>query len=197
MVSLHLTGDALWERMDRAVENVRKRLEKAAGTLENAGVPYAVLGGNAVRVWVAQVDEAAVRTTRDVDILLRREDLPAATTALQAVGFVHRRNAGIDMFLDGPDAKARDAVHVVFARERVRDADLLPTPDVDESTVAEGFRVVTLDALVLMKLTSFRDKDRTHLRDMLELDLINAAWYDRLPQDLAERLRELVDNPDG
>lgn len=76
MTTFHLTGDALWERMERAVEKVRERLERAAVALEAAGVPYAVAGGNAVRTWVAQADEAAVRTTRDVDILLRRSDLP-------------------------------------------------------------------------------------------------------------------------
>ena len=78
MTSFTLTGDALWERMDRAVEKVRQRLELTARTLESAGIPHAIVGGNAVRAWVAQVDEAAVRTTRDVDILIRRSDLPAA-----------------------------------------------------------------------------------------------------------------------
>jgi hypothetical protein len=37
------------------------------------------------------------------------------------------------MFLDGPDAKARDAVHLVFACERVRPEYVLPAPDVFES----------------------------------------------------------------
>ena len=197
MVSFHLTGDALWDRMDRAVENVRRRLERAAGALERAGIPYAVSGGNAVRAWVAQADEAAVRTTRDVDILLRRDDLPVATEALEAEGFVHRHSAGIDMFLDGPDAKARDAVHVLFAGEKVRDSYLVPTPDVDEFEYSDDFRVLTLEALVRMKLTSFRDKDRMHLRDMIDVELIDASWRDRFPPEFAARLQELLDNPDG
>jgi hypothetical protein len=183
--------------MDRAVENVRRRLERAAGALERAGIPYAVSGGNAVRAWVAQADEAAVRTTRDVDILLRRDDLPVATEALEAEGFVHRHSAGIDMFLDGPDAKARDAVHVLFAGEKVRDSYLVPTPDVDEFEYSDDFRVLTLEALVRMKLTSFRDKDRMHLRDMIDVELIDASWRDRFPPEFAARLQELLDNPDG
>ena len=115
MVEFHLTGQALWDRMNRAVEKVQERLEKTARTLESAGIPYAIIGGNAVRAWVAQADEGAVRTTRDVDILLRREDLPAAIAAMEAAGFVYRHSAGIDMFLDDPDAKARDAVHILLA----------------------------------------------------------------------------------
>ena len=113
-------GEISWERMTRAVERVRERMIRAARALDAAHVPYAIGGGNAVAAWVSRVDEAAVRYTQDVDILLRRSDLVAATTALEAAGFVHRHTAGLDMFLDGAEAKARDAVHIVFADEHVR-----------------------------------------------------------------------------
>src|SRR3954462_8310486 len=102
------------DRMVSAVEKVRQRLLRATGALAAARVPYAVAGGNAVAAWVSRVDEAAVRNTRDVDILLRRTDLDAARTALEQVGFVYRHAGGIDMFLDGAEGKARDAVHIVF-----------------------------------------------------------------------------------
>jgi len=197
MVSFHLTGDALWQRMERAVQKVRERLERTAATLEQAGIPYAIIGGNAVRAWVAQADEAAVRTTRDVDILLRRSDWPAAVAAMEAAGFVHRRVARIDMFLDGPGSKARDAVHVLFAGEKVRQDDPVPAPDVSEAEEIQHHRTLRLDALVRMKLTSFRDKDRMHLRDMIDVELIDDSWCERLPTELAERLQELIDNPDG
>ncbi len=48
-----------------------------------------------------------------------------------------------------------------------------------------------------MKLTSFRDKDRVHLRDLLEVGLLDATWLPRLPEVLRERLQELIDTPDG
>jgi hypothetical protein len=48
-----------------------------------------------------------------------------------------------------------------------------------------------------MKLTSFRDKDRTHLRDLLDVGLIDASWCSRLPPDLAARLQQLLDDPHG
>src|SRR5579872_249129 len=94
--------DFSWERMIRAVEKVRERLLRATAALDAAGVPYAVVGGNAVAAWVSRVDESAVRNTQDVDILLRREDLERAKSALAAAGFVYRHAAGIDFFLDGP-----------------------------------------------------------------------------------------------
>jgi hypothetical protein len=146
---------------------------------------------------VAQADEAAVRTTRDVDILLRRSDFNSAVAALERVGFVYRQAKGLDMFLDGPDAKARDAVHVLFAGEKVRADDPFPAPDVTESEDIQSYRTVRLEALVRMKLTSYHDKDRMHLRDMIDVELVDESWCNRLPPPLALRLRELLENPGG
>ena len=186
-----------WERMSNAVEKVRLRLMRAAHALAQASVPYAVADGNAVAAWVSRVDEAAVRNTQDVDILLRRSDLPAARAALEQAGFVYRHAAGMDMFLDGTGAKARDSVHVVFAKEKVRPDYVTPAPDVSDSEDAEAFRLLTLDALVRMKLTSFRDKDRVHVRDLMAVGLVNDSWLDRVPAPLRSRLQELLDNPEG
>jgi hypothetical protein len=190
-------GEVSWERMIRAVEKVRDRLRRATAALNKAGVPYAVAGGNAVAAWVSRVDEAAVRNTQNVDILLRRADLPAATAALAAAGFIYRHVKSLDIFLDGENASARDAVHVLFAGEKVRPESPVPSPDVSESEETDAFRLVTLEALVRMKLAAFRDKDRTHLRDLIEVGLINADWCNRLPAPLDARLKELIDNPEG
>jgi hypothetical protein len=186
-----------WERVARAVEAVRLRLKRATEALNQAEVAYAVVGGNAVAEWVGRVDQAAVRVTPDVDILLRRADLDAAKAALTPAGFVHRHSAGIDVFLDGPNATVRDAVRVVIANELVRKDYQLPAPDVTESESAATFRVLTLEALVRMKLTSFRHKDRMHLRDMIEVGLIDATWPDRFQSGLGSRLQAVLDDPDG
>lgn len=196
-VSVPQFGRVSWERMIRAVKKVRERLRRAVAALESAGVPYAVAGGNAVAAWVSRVDEAAVRNTQDVDLLLRRADLPAAIAAMTQAGFVHRHVAGIEMFLDGPKAGVRDAVHLVFAAEKVRPEYPAPAPDVAESEATGPFRLLTLDALVRMKLTSFRDKDRTHLRDLIDVSLVNASWVPQLPPELGARLQSLLDNPEG
>lgn len=190
-------GEFSLERMVRAVEKVRERLMRAAAALEGAGIPYAITGGNAVAAWVSRIDEAAVRNTQDVDLLVRRCDIDRISSALEAAGFVHRRSAGIDMFLDGPGAKARDAVHILFAGEKVRPEYAYPTTDVEPADRASGYRVVALDSLVRMKLTSYRRKDQVHLLDMLDVGLIDATWLARLPSDLAARLKELIDNPNG
>ena len=190
-------GKDILERMVLAVERVRERLLRATAALEAAGIPYAVAGGNAVAAWVASIDPAAVRNTQYVDILLRRDELDAAANALATAGFVRRHVAGIDVFLDGPDAKARDAVHVVPAGEKIRPEYVVPSARVDEVERPDPrFRVLSLESLVRMKLTSFRRKDQVHILDMLGVGLIDQSWVRKFPPELGARLQHLIDTPE-
>jgi len=185
------------DRVCSAVQKVRDRLFRAAAALDGAGVRYAVVGGNAVALWVSRVDDSAVRATQDVDILVRRSDFAASRAALEAAGFIYRHSSSIDMFLDGPGAKARDGVHLLYANERVRPDQTMLNPDVDESERADRFTVVALAGLVRLKLSSFRDKDRTHLRDLIGVGLLGARDVAGLDPVLAERLQGLLDTPEG
>ncbi len=189
--------DFSWKRMIEAVEAVRERACRAAAALEQAKIPYAIAGGNAVAAWVARVDRAAVRNTQDVDILVRRSDIDAVKVALEAVGFEHHELMGVDCFIDVPDGSPRDAVHLLYAGEKVRETYPVPSADVTEVETADDYDVVTLEALVRMKLNSFRRKDQVHLLDMIGVGLIDATWPSRLIPEHAERLQQLLDDPDG
>lgn len=195
-MNTHVVTPAAWERTATAVEKVRERLRRAAAALEAANIPYAVADGNAVAAWVGEVDEAAVRNTQDVELLLRRDDLQRAKLAFAAAGFVYRHSASIDMFLDGPDAKARDAVYIVFANEKVRPDYTQAAPDVDETKPTATFRVLDLPALLRMKLTSHRRKDQVHVLELIGVGLVDQSWIAQLPPELGARLQELFDNPD-
>ncbi len=186
-----------WERALMAAEKVKERLRRATRALDAAGVPYAVAGGNAVAEWVGRIDEEAVRNTRDVDLLVRRADLPAARAALEATGFVYHHLLDIDTFIDGPQGKPSAGIHILFAGEKVRRDDEHTLPDIDESERAVEFQVATLEALVRMKLIAWRDKDRTHLRDMIGVGLVDATWPARFPAPLGDRLQRLLDDPNG
>lgn len=192
-LSLPRLRDDTMDRVVQSIERVQERVRRLSEAMAPTGIPYAVIGGNAVGYWVAQVNEAAVRFTRDVDVLIRREDLPSVTKAMEAAGFRYRHVRGIDMFLDGPQTKVADAVHLLFAGEKVRPTDLVATPSVDESIPGNGYQVLGLEALVRMKLTSFRLKDQTHLDDMLQVGLIDASLKARLPAGLAERFQQMLD----
>jgi Uncharacterised nucleotidyltransferase len=194
------TVTMVWEvldRMERAVAKVRDRLLRATAALNQAGIPYAVVGGHAVASWVTTVDEGAVRNTRDIDLLVRREDLAVITAALERAGFLRAEVLDITMFLDGPGAKPSESIHLLFAGEKVRAEHPLPAPGLTTIDDPAGFRVITLEALVHMKLLSNRDKDRTHVRDLIGVGLIDRGWLDKLPPVLAERLRGILDTPDA
>ena len=190
-------GEDVLERMVSAVEKVRERLRRATAALDAAGISYAVIGGNAVAAWVSKVDPGAARNTVDVDLMLNRSDLEAATAALSKAGFVYQDLLGVAMFLDGPDGRPRDAVHILYAGEKVRAHYAAAAPNIALTDDHEAYKLLALEPLVQMKLTSFRDKDRTHLRDLIEVGLIDRAWLSRLQPELALRLQELLDNPDG
>jgi hypothetical protein len=196
MVEFSITGEELWDRMERAVEKVNERLRKTVKILEAAQVPYAVVGGHAVRAWVAQVDEAALRTTQDVDILVRPADLPAMISAMTAAGFHHRQTTGLDMFVEQPNASARDAVHVLLVGN-VEKPGSEPNPDIEPWVQTNDLRAIALETLVRMKLNAYRDKDRVHLRDMISLGLIDQSWLERYPEHLRSRLEQLLNDPDG
>lgn len=179
-----------------AAEKVRERLARSTAALEKAGVRYAVVGGNAVAEWVGRIDEDAVRNTRDVDILIRRGDLPAAQAALAPAGFIYCQSLGVDMFLDGPDGRPTSAVRLLFEGSAVRAGTAAIAPEVGDSEPGTGFQVVSLEALVRMKLTSFRLIDRVHLHDLIGVGQIDHSWPSRFPAVLAARLQELLDNPE-
>lgn len=190
-------GFDVLDRIEQAVAMVKERLKRAVTALEARRIPYAVVGGHAVAAWVSRIDPAAVRTTVDVDLLVPRADFEDVKTALEGVGFIHSFTFGIDIFVDGPNGKAREAVRILFAGERVKPQDAVSAPDLSGTETFDGYRIMDLDRLIVMKLTAFRDKDRTHLRDMIDVGLIDASTLPRLPEAVRGRLQQLLDNPDG
>ena len=75
---------------------------------------------------------------------------------------------------------------------RGRDVDQAPERTSGDAE-GEGYHVIGLEALIRMKLTSFRLKDQTHLDDMLRVGLIDASLKERLPAELAERFQTILD----
>lgn len=175
-----------------AVDRVEKRLRKVAAALDAAGVAYAVIGGNAVASWVGRVDPAATRATKDVDVLVRRADLDRVSRALTGLGFLRQDLRDLTLFIDPEEPSKRSGVHLVWAGERVRPSYPAAAPDVNEGVRdPEGFLVLDLPALVRMKLTSFRDIDRVHIADLLEVGLIDARVRASLPPELSARLGQV------
>ena len=115
-----------------AMEDVDRRLRRICRAFSESGVPFALVGGQAVAIWVAQKDPAAVRTTKDVDVLLHRDDLPKAKAAARKAEFDYCEIVGVGMFLERDDPSPRKAVHLIWSSEKVRPEYELPSPTVEE-----------------------------------------------------------------
>lgn len=176
-----------------AVEDVAQRMVRIVTALDAEHVPFALVGGQAVALWVATKDPAAVRTTKDVDILVRRQDLPLVRKAALSIGMEYFEVLGVGMLLERDDPNPRSAVHLLWSGEKVRPEYPFPSPNVDEIEPLEpGKPVVSLLGLVRMKLMANRDHDRVHLRDMIDVDLVKREMVVDLPAELAAKLDKLL-----
>ncbi|HEY7387384.1 MAG TPA: hypothetical protein VH640_02670 [Bryobacteraceae bacterium] len=158
--------------------------------LSAAGIDYRVVGGLATYLYVEEAEPDAGRLTRDIDIAVRREDLERIAQAVKPFGLEYRDAAGVDM-LSRTGESVRRAVHLVFSREKVRPHYPEPVPELGASRTIQGIRLIRLSDLVRMKLTSFRLKDQTHLKDLDEAGLITPEAEAELPPLLRERLEQV------
>lgn len=192
---LDMDTDSLLDRMTLAEQRVENRLRLAVQAMESANIRYAVIGAHAVAAWMNWRGLGGVRGTPNVDLMIQREDLSAATHALIEAGFVPYDSSS-QFFVDDPDKEARrswDGLGLRFANERVKPDNLFPHPDVDQVTELNGRRVLSLEPLVVTKLVGWRTIDQVHLIDMAQVRLVERNWCERLPEPLANRLAELFD----
>ncbi len=182
-------GMPVIERAGYWMSCVIDRAKRVCAGLDAAGIPYAVCGGMSVMAWVSTKDSDYARTTKDVDILMRREDLGRATEALRPLGFEFAEVNGVPMFLDGPEGTPKHAVHVVLADERLSRFEAIPSPALDapHRDEAAPWARVRLVTLLEMKLLAMRPHDIAHLGDLLRVGLIDRTWRDRIRPELRER----------
>lgn len=177
---------------DRHVQQLLETVGRLAQALTQARVDYRVIGGVAVFLYVHERDPLAARSTRDVDVAVDRAQLHAIVDAVRSVGFTYRHAAGVDMLLDAREPRARSAVHLVFVREKVRPEYVEPVPDFSTPTrTAEGILLAPVAELVRMKLTSFRLKDKVHIKDLDAVGLVTSEVEAQLSEVLRARLREV------
>lgn len=158
-----------------------------------AGVPHELVGGLAVFLHVENADATHSSLTRDIDILIQRDDLPRVIAIAEQHGFRFRHADGLDMLIFGQTDSARNAIHLLFTGEKVKDSQLEPHPTIRPERAGlhgRDFLVTSVMDLVRMKLSSYRDKDRVHIRCMDAAGLITMSIEAALA-DLQERLRHI------
>lgn len=182
----------LLDAYDKHLDQLTATAARVCDALRHAGIEYRVVGGLAVLFHVQSRDPLAARLTKDVDLAVNRADLPRISEAVRQLGLVHRHVAGVDMLVDVEAPKARSGVHLLFAGERVRPADLEPVPALSDPGVDEGGVLVTsIASIVRMKLISYRQRDKTHIVDMDSVGLITPEIEAGLSDPLRERLERI------
>jgi hypothetical protein len=169
-------------------------LQKLSQPLEQAGVPHELVGGLAVFLHVENADSTHSSLTRDIDVMIRRDDLPRVVAIAEQHGFRFRHSAGLDMLLYGDADSARNAVHLLFAGEKVKETQLEAHPrirPVRSGIHGQEFLVIPVIDLVRMKLSAYRDKDRVHVRGMDAAGLITLEIEHGLDEGLRSRLRHI------
>jgi hypothetical protein len=176
---------------EKRLEQLFDLAQRVEAAFAAAGLDYRVVGGLATYLYVEEAEPDAGRLTKDIDIAVRREDLPAISKAVQTVGLEYRHVAPVDMLVQTGQPSARRAVHLVFTGEKVRPEYPAATPDMGPDRRIRGIRLVPLEHLIRMKLTSFRLKDQAHLKDLEEAGLLTAEMEADLPEILLDRLAQI------
>ncbi len=176
---------------DIHVNQLLERMRKFHACMDQAGIPYRIVGGMATFIQVSERDPLEGRLTRDIDAAVLREDLERIIRAAEGCGFRYKHAAGVDMLLDAHTPKARSAIHLIFLGEKVNEDYLEPVPNSPPVTTKEGIFLAPIHDLVVMKLTSFRMKDRVHIQDMDRVGLITPEIEAELSEPLKQRLAEV------
>lgn len=180
--------NTFFEKRVEQLFDLARRVEEAFAA---AGLEYRVVGGLATYLYVEEAAPDAGRLTQDIDITVRRDDLERIADAVASVGLEYRHAAGVDMLVQKGAPSARRAVHLVFTGEKVRPEYPEPAPELGEGRELKGVRVVSLEHLVRMKLTSFRAKDEAHLKDLDDAGLLTPEIEATLSPVLRERLAQM------
>ena len=82
---------------EKRLEQLFDLAQRVEAAFAAAGLEYRVVGGLATYLYVEEAEPDAGRLTRDIDIAVRREDLPAIAKAAEPFGLEYRHVAGVDL----------------------------------------------------------------------------------------------------
>lgn len=160
---------------EERVQSLFNLVELVERAFHAGGLDYRVVGGLAAYLYVEDKERDAGRLTKDIDIAVRREDLDRIAEAVNAFGLQYDGASSLLQIR----APRRRAVRLIF------------TDELGESRAIRGVRLTPLEDLVRTKLTSFRLKDQTQIKDLEDVGLITASIEAGLSPLLRERLAQV------
>ncbi len=162
------------------VHDTMRRLAKAMNELQ---IPFAIAGAMAANA------HGHKRTTADVDILIRPEDLQRFKERFSGLGWVDKFE-GSKNFRDATNNVNVDALLVGnFPGDGLPKPVPFPPPETVSWTGADGLPYITLETLIELKLASGMTA-KHRLQDMA--DVIQLIRVNQLPLSYAEKLNPYV-----
>ena len=160
-----------------------------ARVFEAVSIPYVLIGGHAVNVWLEP------RFTADLDVAVEAgpSDVERLADALARGGYTRERIHGAEQ-PSGPDfvrfvsANREVVLEVQVAKTRFQ-REVIQRARVS----GDGVRVATVEDLIVMKLIADRAKDRVDLLGLAALSGVDWAYVERWAVEwgVADRLRRL------
>jgi hypothetical protein len=163
---------------------VHKTLREIARRLSEDQIDYAIIGGMALAL------HGFIRPTEDVDLLLTREGLETFHQELVGRGYVPVFPGARKHFRD---AETGVKVEVITTGEYPGDGKPKPVSFPNPKDVAvdlAGYRVVSIESLIELKLASGLTAEHRRLRDLADVQQLIETL--NLPSDLSRRLDESV-----
>jgi len=145
-----------------------EELGNVLGALDDAHVDYVLIGALAVAVW------GAPRATKDIDLLVRREDLTRAMAAVRAIGFTLEA-----LPLEFKDGTELQRVNKVDAAGGLMTVDFMLVDDglaavwAGRTRLPFGTREVVVasrDSLIAMKGRAARPQDIMDIQNLKNID---------------------------
>ena len=171
---------------------LNKTLARLTSELEDHGIPYAVIGANAL------LAHGYPRLTEDIDLLMTREGLEKFHAELVGLGYMPA--------FPGAKKKLRStndgvSIEVMTTGEYPGDGKPKPVsmPDpVTASTEIDGIRYVTFEKLVELKLASgisapHRLKDLADVQELIKIKKLDADFANKLDPYVRAKYLELQD----
>lgn len=168
---------------------VHAALAKLIRALEDAGIPYAIIGGMALG------ELGCVRVTQTVDVLLTQAGLEAFKRTYLGRGWVEKFAGSRGL----RDTENNVQVDVVLAGDYPGDGKPKPVAFPDPALVAEhgpGVRLLPLDKVVELKLASgisaaHRLRDLADVIELIRVQGLARGFADRLDASVQSKFEEL------
>ena len=190
----HLNSDLQWALQEGSMHfegksAVNLTLEKITRRLAELKIPYAVAGG------MALFFHGVRRFTEDVDILVRREDLPEIHRCLEGLGYIPLFSGSKNL----RDTESGVRIEFLAAGDYPGDGKPKPVafPEPQSSYVEkDGIRWMILPALIELKLASgmtnpARLKDLADVQELIRILNLPLEFREQLNPFVCDKFSEL------